>query len=267
MTFSPLVYASWFLLLIITQLTKQATASCIGAEGFARQVLAERKESCAPAQLSQCSANTRCGASGGLNGDQGTCLNIGGQSTSLCTDGCLYSIGEFTVVQVVSGSSFINSLGGPGLSLGFLHFFTAGVAEGTSLNYRFLPIIWPANAPIVGCTFNFNGDACLCERRYCDASQSTTGDFIDCSGLPGGSAIDMCNPPSLTTELPLMELLFWLPIQFCDEVGGGGGDGDGTPGANTGDGSTSAASRGAAASVFMTAAAAALVGLLAVTYF
>lgn len=233
MTFSHLHVASWSILLA-TQFTN-ATANgyvfpynllCSQAEGFARQALAERKENCSPYLLSLCS-DTQCGASGGLSGDQGSCINIADQSASLCTDGCTYLFGGFTVAQIISGSKTWVSEFFTSTHVAFTHVLTVGDAIEV-VRYDFLPITWPANIPVSACTFSFNGDACLCERYYCDASQSTTGERIDCSGLEGGSVIEVCNAPSLTTELSRMELLFWLPILFCDGDTGSA-DGSGTP--------------------------------------
>ena len=175
--------------------------------------MAQKTENCA-LDRSQCAAATQCGHLG----VQGACSNIGNSLGSICTDGCTYTSGGFTVAQETSGSrTFIDNFLSSS-NVGFSHRFTAG-AEG-ALRYNFEPGFQDdlTLVPALGgaCTFHFNGDACLCEQRYCDASQSTYGNFIDCSGLEGGSVIDVCNnEPSLTTESPLMETLFWLPFVTC----------------------------------------------------
>ena len=214
-----LLAASWLLLLLLHP-TFSIDVSCPVAESFANEFLNFLIEGCINVDRSQCGLASQCGLEG--------CQEDVDSSTTSCLDGCSYTLGNYEVSRVATAGLtrvyFQNNNGGnTELSVNFLGYrntFLQG-AEGT-IDYSFEMGVGTLTPAIGGtCHVFFNGQQCFCEQRFCDASQTTVGNYIDCSGVEGGGVIDSCQVvltntlPELTEESSLQDILFWLPMVSC----------------------------------------------------
>jgi len=107
--------------------------------------------------------------------------------------------------------------------VGFAHSFQAG-AEG-HFSYAFTPLSDGTEAGLYSpefgpCQATLNTQNCDCYSHFCDASETSYNNVWDCSMVPGGGVVDLCDPPSLTTESPLFEILALHPLLVCYDAGG-----------------------------------------------
>jgi len=68
------------------------------------------------------------------------------------------------------------------------------------------------------CNAYFLGSECLCQLRYCDAEQTETAYYVDCSAIDGGAVVDYCNPLTVedwSSDLSLMEKMMLVPPRVC----------------------------------------------------
>jgi hypothetical protein len=146
-----------------------------------------------------------------------------------CSDGCPYSLQEYSVQRTVSGVYSLelraDSQGRPYneplFALEIKHTFTAGPVQG-SLEFFFiaLPTSDPSIAALPAITdqglFTFNGQQCPSAQNYCDDTRTTTGYEIDCSAFEGGALINFCDPNQFNKEsLSVLELLYIIPFRVC----------------------------------------------------
>ena len=183
---------------------------CSYSEALAITLLSQYTDRCS-ADLSACNV-PECG----------DCLTSANGAGTSCNDGCLYTSGGHTVERSYTatyGITFVGYLLVPIVLAGTANVFTAG-AEGYYLhNYNaVISDDYTTLTPEFGgaCQFNFNGNDCLCEQRYCDESQTNANFYVDCSGFEGGSVIDYCVATGDFTESsPLLDIHRGVPLVAC----------------------------------------------------
>lgn len=202
-----------------TTMVAAQTITCDQVTALASMLYRQETDTCA-LDRSVCAGNTQC---------LPQCIDGGDKFATSCTDGCSYQAGGFSVERHFSASSGFASFMNSAIILmylGYSHAFAAG-AEGY-FHYTYEAGVTDDLKTVPAfqgsCLFDFNGNNCLCEQRYCDDLQQYLANYIDCTAFAGGSIINLCfGPPELTTESPLLDILHWLPQALCQ--GGAGGDG------------------------------------------
>ncbi len=184
-----------------------AYLSCSWAESIAANYLD---------QLAQgwCGPRSQCGV-----GSRGVdnCIEGSDPLVKLYNDGCAYTAGNYTVQRQVAASIRTDNSYGYTMyphSLSYTHWFTAG-AEG-KIFFFFGSASSTELVPYYGgyCSFQFNDNQCSCVVKFCDDSQTTVREYIDCSDVEGGGVIDGCQAlPTLTNESSLFEILVGAP--YC----------------------------------------------------
>ena len=139
-------------------------------------------------------------------------------------DGCSYTFGDFTISQAYDGVDG-TSEAVPIRWVGLTREFTRG-AEG-KIQTDFEVTITETGSVVEAysidgtCNVQWNGNACACEQRWCDASEQQAGNYVDCSAFEGGGIVDFCflinNPtaPLLTEQSTPMEIVWFLPNYAC----------------------------------------------------
>ena len=186
------------------------TLSCSQTTALARTLLSQFTDAC-QLDRSACDANS-C---------KSECIDGGDSYSNSCSDGCAYLWNGYAVGRWTSAATAIGYLLNSQLLIirvAFRHAFQAGAVGNFDYNYEgaFTNDAQLAQAFGGTCYFTYNGSPCFCEQRYCDEQRQTYNNYIDCTGLEGGSILDLCRgSPAITTESPLLDILFWLPIVLC----------------------------------------------------
>eukprot|EP00531_Pseudo-nitzschia_arenysensis_P002658 CAMPEP_0116133744 /NCGR_PEP_ID=MMETSP0329-20121206/10270_1 /TAXON_ID=697910 /ORGANISM="Pseudo-nitzschia arenysensis, Strain B593" /LENGTH=293 /DNA_ID=CAMNT_0003628397 /DNA_START=121 /DNA_END=999 /DNA_ORIENTATION=- len=183
-------------------------------------------------------------------------------ATTFCQDGCVYSFGDnYNLVRAFSVAAtetnlMVGSLPTPSLThlIGYVNMLYKGDQYLGKISVDFAPDVLGGrqNDPVLGGPYHasFNDQACEISQIWCDQAQTDYNFYIDCSTLPGGAIVNMCDGGPLSEQSSVMELALlgplyscwlpaFLPMDMGDSMGsdnpiGGGLDGPSVPGSLTG---------------------------------